>query len=108
MLHGLPATHTYRPLDRHGGDIVKFAGDAVTIVWLTRTSSSVRGDGWVENIQAAATLACACALDLHHLCPYEGIRGDSEEESCMLDLHMGVGVGEMVGIHVGGINDRWE
>jgi len=93
---------------RHGGDIVKFAGDAVTIVWLTHTPASLPGDGWVDTLKTAAALACACALDLHNMCPYEGLRGRDGKESCLLDLHMGIGVGDMVGIHVGGVNDRWE
>lgn len=81
----------------HGGDVVKFAGDALLALWTSRAP----GQG--EGLELAAHRATQCALViqkmLHNYEPMEDVR---------LSLRVGVGAGEVLAAHLGGVNDRWE
>ena len=74
------------------GDVIKFAGDAILAVFPAR---SFGGDN------AAATLRC-CQVGLK-LAKLELVAGPQR-----LSVHCGLGVGDMIGYHVGGVNNRWE
>lgn len=77
----------------HGGDIVKFAGDALVAIFPT---SNVDGLGY------CSLLAAQCALAMQeHLHQYKA--GEN-----LLTLHIGIGAGEMAAIVVGGVNNRLE
>lgn len=77
----------------HGGDIVKFAGDALVAIFPT---SDIRGLGY------SCLLASQCALAMQeHLHQYEA-------DGCLLTLHIGIGAGEIAGIVVGGVANRME
>ena len=77
----------------HGGDIVKFAGDALVAIFPT---SDIRGLGY------STLLASQCALAMQeHLHQYEA-------DGCLLTLHIGIGAGEIAGIVVGGVANRME
>ncbi|KAF2073845.1 hypothetical protein CYY_004841 [Polysphondylium violaceum] len=74
-----------------GGDIVKFAGDAVLAHWPT--------NGEIIN---RIRIACECAIALRkklHNFPVPG---------GFLTLHIGVGCGQISGLYVGGINEKVE
>jgi hypothetical protein len=78
---------------RHGGDIIKFAGDAVLVLWPAATQ---KGLPWM------VCLACQCARALlDHLDNYS-------VEGKILRLHIGIGAGEVGGVHVGGVNGKHE
>eukprot|EP01125_Pyxidicula_operculata_P003722 TRINITY_DN1498_c1_g1_i1.p1 TRINITY_DN1498_c1_g1~~TRINITY_DN1498_c1_g1_i1.p1 ORF type:complete len:1676 (-),score=371.59 TRINITY_DN1498_c1_g1_i1:567-5594(-) len=77
----------------HGGDVVKFAGDALLSIFPT---SNDRG------LPYMIAMASQCALEmLSYLGRYEA--GGNE-----LTLHIGIGAGHVTGVHVGGVNDRIE
>ena len=77
----------------HGGDIVKFAGDALVAIFPT---SDIRGLGY------SCLLASQCALAMQeHLHQYDA-------DGCLLTLHIGIGAGEIAGIVVGGVANRVE
>jgi class 3 adenylate cyclase/tetratricopeptide (TPR) repeat protein len=77
----------------HGGDIVKFAGDALVAIFPT---SDMRGLGY------SCLLASQCALAMQeHLHQYDA-------DGCLLTLHIGIGAGEIAGIVVGGVANRME
>lgn len=77
----------------HGGDIVKFAGDALVAIWPT---SNPKGLGY------STLLASLCALSLQeHLSSYDA-------DGNNLTLHIGVGAGEIWGIVVGGVKNHME
>lgn len=77
----------------HGGDIVKFAGDALVAIFPT---SDIRGLGY------STLLASQCALAMQeHLHQYDA-------DGCPLTLHIGIGAGEIAGIVVGGVANRME
>ncbi|KAH9259527.1 hypothetical protein BASA81_001948 [Batrachochytrium salamandrivorans] len=71
-----------------GGDIIKFAGDAILVVWICRD---------LEHLAEQVCIATECAV---RCC---ALRSDSG-----LGLHVGIGAGELVGAHVGGKFGRWE
>lgn len=77
----------------HGGDIVKFAGDALVAIFPT---SDPRGLGY------SCLLASQCALAMQeHLHQYEA-------DGCLLTLHIGIGAGDISGMVVGGVANRME
>ena len=88
-----------------GGDIQKYAGDAVFAEW--RASSG-------NDIDRCVAAAAACAVAMVKDCadfPVFGFRGAHEENSSpltTLNVHCGVGVGDMIGFHVGDNKNRRE
>eukprot|EP00042_Codosiga_hollandica_P050953 m.618782 g.618782 ORF g.618782 m.618782 type:complete len:1572 (-) comp58191_c0_seq1:134-4849(-) len=83
---------------RFNGDIVKFAGDAVSIVWAVGDSEDTPAE-----LVDCVKLAVACSHELHRrLDNYRATEHDS------LRLHMGIGAGQLTCLHVGGVFSRWE
>ncbi|EGD79547.1 hypothetical protein PTSG_10115 [Salpingoeca rosetta] len=97
-------------VDAFGGDVVKFSGDALSIVWFVDEEESARTEGYVAPSLAVATMrACACAHELHQkLDQYLAIKATATEPGVRLRLHMGIGAGRLTSVHVGGIFKRWE
>lgn len=77
----------------HGGDIVKFAGDALTAVWVAE-------DGLLAEA-AAAAVACGMAIQaaLHAYAIDDGVE---------LSLRIGVSAGPINLVDVGGLHGRWQ
>ena len=74
-----------------GGDVIKFAGDAILAVFPTKPEA---------NLEACTLIACQVAMGLLTLdLPAGGVK---------LSVHCGVGTGTILGYHVGGLNNRWE
>lgn len=78
----------------HGGDIVRFAGDAILAVWSTNDCSDV-GD--------ATCRATRCGLALQR-----ELRGYRTESGTELAIKIGVGAGDFTCMHLGGEYERWE
>ncbi|MEA3208312.1 MAG: hypothetical protein QOE70_1369 [Chthoniobacter sp.] len=80
-------------IQAHGGDVMKFAGDALLALW-----EAADGD-----LAAATHRAARCALaiqnELHGYAVAEGVR---------LSIHSGLGAGEIFVSCVGGLLGRWE
>lgn len=83
-----PLTHL---IHEHGGDVVKFAGDALLAVW--------QADDLSEAIMRAAQCALEIQAKLHNYPAAEGVR---------LSMRLGIGAGEMSVAHIGGVFGRWE
>ena len=79
----------------HGGDVVKFAGDAMFVVF--RAPEDVPGEEGVE-LTAATIRAAHCAVDVMTL---DGQEVDAAGEKMPLRLHCGIGAGAMTGMTVG-------
>ena len=83
----------------YGGDVVKFAGDALLAVWKDADPST----GSDQSAHTLALQASSCALKLqqklHNYSPAEGVS---------LTIRIGLGQGELVAAHVGGMMRRWE
>lgn len=79
----------------HGGDVVRFAGDALIAVWPTSSDREAR--------IAAGERATQCALAIQRqLQKYEAWPGQR------LYLRVGVGEGRVYIAYVGGVFQRWE
>jgi class 3 adenylate cyclase len=87
---------------RYGGDVVKFAGDAVIAVWNIAsddgTADSVsRADQWQWTMRAAE-----CALEIRERL------SNYKVENANLYLKLAVSTGSITTAHVGGVFNRWE
>ncbi len=74
-----------------GGDVIKFAGDAILAIFPT---------GPKTDLAAATLIACQVALELLTL--------ELRAGGVKLSVHCGVGAGTIMGYHIGGLNNRWE
>lgn len=89
-------------IHEYGGDVVKFAGDAVIAVWTIasddgRVDSASRADQWQWTMRAAE-----CALKVREkLTNYK-----AEDQN--LYLKLAVSMGNITSAHVGGVFNRWE
>lgn len=80
----------------YGGDVVKFAGDALTALWKDDKDSS-----FILHLFAFQAAACAPAVQAA-LKDYQTIGGPK------LALRIGLGAGEVAAVHIGGVYGRWE
>lgn len=81
----------------HGGDVVKFGGDAVIVVWPIRSHSAS------EEVQRQQTVrAVECAFKVREqLLNYQA-------EGSTLSLKFSLGTGRVWESHIGGVFNRWE
>lgn len=92
---------------KHGGDIVKFAGDAVIFYWRLPKLDPAESPTSEEMARGEIVLKAAhCCLDLLKLL------GSYEVEipeigTQTLRIHLGIGAGNVFDVTVGGIG-RWE
>lgn len=78
-------------IEQHGGDVLKFAGDALLAFW-------------PDDDEHATLRAAQCALAIHRRLHtfYQLIESDR------LQLRIGIATGEITALQVGGIYGRWE
>ncbi|HSJ84070.1 MAG TPA: adenylate/guanylate cyclase domain-containing protein [Acidimicrobiia bacterium] len=77
----------------HGGDVLKFAGDALLAMWE------------VDDLEPTdlLRLVCACALEMQsslHSNPIAIEQG--------LAMRAGIGIGDVTVFHLGGVDNRWD
>ena len=77
----------------HGGEVVAFAGDALVAVFIADDEAALS-----DAVLASATCATAIQRDLDGYEAAEGVR---------LRLRLGIGAGQLFGVHVGGVADKW-
>ncbi|MBI3326325.1 MAG: adenylate/guanylate cyclase domain-containing protein, partial [Nitrospinae bacterium] len=77
----------------HGGDIVKFAGDALMTLWPATDTDLATVTRWATQCGFAVQQA------LHNYDAMEGVQ---------LALRVGVAAGEILAMHIGGVFGRWE
>jgi len=84
----------------HGGDVVKFAGDSMYAIWEIED----------EDLATITRRAAQCGLETQQqLNNYEvTITADQGTDSLWLGMKIGIGVGNAVMMHVGGMFKRWE
>jgi class 3 adenylate cyclase/tetratricopeptide (TPR) repeat protein len=78
----------------HGGDIVKFAGDAMLALWPASAE---------ESLAVATRRAAQCALAVQ-----AALRDFARSASARLELKVAIGAGSAICMHVGGVFGRWE
>ena len=74
-----------------GGDVIKFAGDALIVLWVN------------EPMSQLAHRACECALELQ-----ESLHDAQMTPEISLSLKVGIGLGSATMFYVGGHMDRFE
>ena len=79
----------------YGGDVVKFAGDAVSAIFHPTANSDLR-----EVVERAASCACALHTAVHGFVAWTDPNDPSV--SVYLALHIGVGCGTSTVLHLGG------
>ncbi|MFK7958421.1 MAG: adenylate/guanylate cyclase domain-containing protein [Lysobacterales bacterium] len=79
---------------RHGGDVLKFAGDALIAIWQL--------DEDTDDHSLPAWRASHCGLEIQR------VLSNHEVEGVALTLRVAVGTGEMTVAHLGGELNRWE
>jgi len=79
-----------RRVVRHGGEVLKYRGDALLALWLAEP----------DELARAARRAAACALDLASPAP--------DTEGGPVEVRIGVGAGPLWMARVGGVEGRWE
>ncbi|GBG26248.1 cAMP-specific 3',5'-cyclic phosphodiesterase [Hondaea fermentalgiana] len=83
-------------INSEGGDVFKFAGDAMIVLW------PPTGDE--ESIEDRAKRATQCAVRIQGL----GQDLTFDDDAVSLSIKIGVGVGSLAIIHLGGIKGRTE
>ncbi len=79
----------------HGGDVVKFAGDAMLALWPAAESDK---SGSLA-VQRATDCALRTQQRLHNYTAAENVR---------LSMRMGLSAGDVTVAHIGGVRNRWE
>ena len=78
----------------HGGDIVKFAGDALLAIWPVSSG---------ESLDITTHRAAQCALAVQ-----TAMRAFASRATTQLELKVALGAGPLNCMHVGGVFGRWE
>src|SRR5215211_4282862 len=92
----------------YGGDVVKFAGDAVIAVWpIISATTPEEGSGTTDSISRAdywqwTMRAAECAIKIR------GRLTNYKAEDANLYLKLAVSTGRISTAHVGGVFNRWE
>jgi class 3 adenylate cyclase len=76
----------------HGGDVVKFAGDALLALWPAD-----------EGLAGVTTRAAGCGLAMQ-----EVLHASELAAGTRLSVRVGVGAGQVATAHLGGVRGRWE
>ncbi|KAI9138494.1 nucleotide cyclase [Paraphysoderma sedebokerense] len=99
----------------HGGDIVKFVGDAVLFYWSLNDKPGTPIENDPRRKGFLVIKACECCLDLlKKLKNYQVVIPPSSKDKTgqpttkELKIHLGVGAGRIFDVHVGGEPGRWE
>eukprot|EP00439_Symbiodinium_sp_Y106_P052105 s3853_g6.t5 len=108
-------------ITRHGGDVLKFSGDALTILWRvedegvpwrsrspsksTNSSCTLPPLSKADARFSAAANACRCCVEGQSRVSSFGA---TPVPGVVLTLHIGVGFGPLTLLQLGGVLDRWE
>ena len=76
----------------HGGDVVKFAGDALLGLWPAD-----------EDLPALTAQAASCALTMQRI-----LHANELAAGTLLSIRIGIGAGPLTAAHLGGERGRWE
>jgi hypothetical protein len=82
-------------VETHGGDVLKFAGDALFAEWQESDELA---------LTQCAQVAITCGKEIVSQCSDYRVRDDNNNGAAILatlNVHCSLGVGELVGVHVG-------
>lgn len=98
----------------YGGDVVKFAGDALLALWPVETANHAAStfremtqhptlNLQSETLEIAVCAASQCAIAIQSM-----LHDYRIAPGIQLSVHIGIGAGEIFALHVGGVFGRWE
>jgi class 3 adenylate cyclase/tetratricopeptide (TPR) repeat protein len=102
----------------HGGEVVKFAGDALLAFWAEDERRRAAAEGEREreddipapplshppsSLSVATLRAAQCALAMQAL-----LRVELANDQVPLTMHIGIGAGDVTAMRLGGVNGHWE
>ena len=89
-------------IDEYGGDVVKFAGDALIVIWSSASASGTVDSASEEARHQTTLRAVECSLKIREkMLNYNA-------EGSPLYLKMALAAGQITQVHVGGVFNRWE
>jgi class 3 adenylate cyclase/tetratricopeptide (TPR) repeat protein len=88
-------SHIIDLIYRYGGDVFKFAGDALLAIWVADSSP--------ETLSPQVLHAAQCALAIQ-----ESVQARAIAKDVSLLLRIGIAAGPVVVGHLGGLYKRWE
>ena len=98
-------------VQRYGGEVVKFSGDAMTIIFPAELRSikqvALPGSEGDYPMQVAARQAGECALAMQ-AAMHEFADLKTSQGRAFLSMKVGVGAGEILSCSIGGALGRWE
>jgi hypothetical protein len=110
-------------VEAYGGDILKFAGDALFAQWQASVSSPIESSSWAGSSAASSEpwhglkleecvlAAATCGAKIVEQCADYPVRSGPEGKGVQvatLNVHCGLGVGEVIGVHLGDREIRME
>lgn len=95
-------SHIINIVSEHGGEVVKFAGDALVVIWPARYEPGP-SFGAEEEIQLATGQATQCAIALQ-----EQLHNFSAVPGRQLAIQIGISAGYISAVHLGGVLNRVE
>ncbi|MGD2049546.1 MAG: adenylate/guanylate cyclase domain-containing protein, partial [Chloroflexota bacterium] len=87
----------------YGGQVTKFAGDALIALWPLPLHVPRRGAEAKSTLTEMACLATQCGLEIQHR-----MSGFTNVDGSRLFLQVGIGAGDVYSVHLGGVFNRWE
>ena len=96
-----------RTISSHGGDVFKFAGDAILVLWPKGAADSdadgAEGAEGAEGLEEKVRRAAQCGMEIK-----TRLQDMAMGDGITLSMKVGVGVGDISILHVGGVFDRME
>lgn len=92
-------------ISNHGGDVLKFAGDAVFAEWRISNDSESEDK---NRIYQCVHKAASCGAEVVAKCSDFPVFNDNGKQIATLNVHCGLAYGEMAAIHVGNDYNRRE
>ncbi len=95
--------HLIQIITEHGGEVTKFAGDALLAIWSVPTDLSRVGRAARDMLADMVLRATQCAISIQRSSDDLLIQRDSGSL-----LQIAVGAGDIYVVHLGGVLNRWE
>jgi len=87
----------------HGGEVTKFAGDALIALWPVSPDLGHMGQLLEKALADKARIATQCGLAIQ-----KSFEGYTAVDGAPLYLQIGIGAGDVYSVYLGGVFDRWE
>lgn len=96
-----------------GGDVLKFAGDAIFAEWRVDVPDNDKNNANAKNnrdeiIYQIVLTAATCGADIVAKCSEYPVFDDDGSQISTLNVHCGLAYGKMAGVHVGNDHNRRE